>query len=131
MPTNYIRLGWAQEACSEFFAKIQQWMTQQLGRCYEIVLEILFLKLLYRCFWFVGEFGDVCRGIWYKPSSKHLSVAIKTLKVQDHSFLFSAHRIYYPTAWLAVQRQSGLFNGGIHYGPVPSSQRHNPPRSGH
>ena len=33
-------------------------------------------------FLFVGEFGDVCRGIWYKPSSKHLSVAIKTLKVQ-------------------------------------------------
>lgn len=29
----------------------------------------------------IGEFGDVCRGIWYKPNSKHLSVAIKTLKV--------------------------------------------------
>ncbi|XP_065890002.1 ephrin type-B receptor 3-like isoform X2 [Dysidea avara] len=27
-----------------------------------------------------GEFGDVCRGIWYKPNTKHLSVAIKTLK---------------------------------------------------
>ena len=44
---------------------------------------------------FVGEFGDVCRGIWYKPSSKHLSVAIKTLKVlADWFILFSAHLTY-------------------------------------
>ena len=67
----------------KFCTTAKPWMALHVYTGHAVVSKSCLCYGVHATFWFlfVGEFGDVCRGIWYKPSSKPLSVAIKTLKV--------------------------------------------------